>query len=99
VSPCVVLIAATLVLVPRWTLATCPPGDFGGCKAQCESGDPDSCATLGSIYRTGTVGVPRDEARAVELYRKSCQLGSQAGCADLRRMYKEGLGFSGKGGK
>jgi TPR repeat protein len=91
--------AAIVAWAPRSSVASCPAGDLGGCRAQCDEGDADSCSTLGAIYRGGAVGVPRDEARAVELYRKACALGSQSGCADLRRMYTEGRGLSGKGRK
>ena len=95
----VALLAVVLALVPRWIAASCPPGDLGGCRAQCDDGDADSCSNLGAIHRAGTVGVPRDEARAVELYRKACALGSTEGCANLQRMYTEGRGFSGHGRK
>jgi len=95
----VALFAAAVALAPRWAFASCPAGDFGGCRAQCEEGDADSCSALGSIYRRGAVGVPRDEARAVELYRKACGLGSTEGCANVRSMYREGKGFSPKGRK
>ena len=76
-----------------WTAASCPPGDFGGCSAQCEAGDGGSCERLAAIYRVGTVGVARDERHAVQLYRKACDLGSTDGCTWLRRMYREGRGF------
>jgi TPR repeat protein len=80
-----------------WSASSCPPGDFGGCSAQCEAGDGGSCEQLAAIYRVGTVGVARDEQRAVELYRKACALGSTDGCTWLRRMYREGRGFDEKG--
>ena len=86
-------LAAALSLAAGRALASCPADDFGGCRAQCEQGDPDSCSTLGTIYRHGTVGIERDEMRAVELYRKACALGSADGCANERTMYREGRGF------
>ena len=85
-----------VIIAPAWVAAGCPAGDLAGCRAQCEKGNAESCASLGSIYREGTSGVARDEARAVELYRNACTHGSREGCANLRRMYREGRGFSGK---
>ena len=92
----VAAVAALLLLAaaPRGSgAAGCPPGDFGGCRAQCDEGDAGSCERLAAIYRVGTIGVARDEARAVELYRKACTLGSTNGCDRLREMYREGRGF------
>lgn len=93
----IALLVVVLTFVPRVGLGGgCPDGDFGGCTAQCEAGDADSCSRLASMYRYGAVGVPRDEARATELYRRACSRGSTDGCTNLRTMYREGRGFDGK---
>lgn len=45
----------------------------------CDSGDAPSCARLGVLYAKGA-GVPVDEDRAEELYRKACDASDLQGC-------------------
>jgi TPR repeat protein len=75
--------------------ADCPSGDFAACTARCDKGDREACTSLGAIYRIGGHGVARNEPRAVELYRRACNLGSAKGCTSLREMYSEGRGVKG----
>ncbi len=85
-----------LVLSAAGAHAACPSGDYAGCKAGCEKGDGEACASLGGMYRTGGRGVARDEARAAELFRMACDLGSVNGCTSFREMYREGRGVKGR---
>jgi TPR repeat protein len=92
-------LVVALVLSPAAAQADCASGDFAACTARCAKGDGEACSTLGAIYRTGGHGVARDEARAVELYRRACNLGSAKGCRNLREMYSEGRGVKGRESK
>jgi len=89
-------LVVAVVLAPVAAHGTCTSGDFAGCSARCDTGDGEACSNLGTMYRLGGRGVARDEARAVELYRKACNLGSTTGCTRLREMYSEGRGVKGK---
>jgi TPR repeat protein len=90
-------LAICLLLSPHAAVADCPSGDLAGCTAQCDAGDGAACSSLGGMYRTGGHGVARDETRAVELYRRACNLGSAKGCTNLREMYSDGRGVKGEG--
>jgi hypothetical protein len=57
----------------------------------CDSGDGASCETLGNLYLHG-VGVPRDAARSVTLFRKACSGGFLQGCGLLGVSYLAGQG-------
>jgi uncharacterized protein len=48
----------------------------------CDAGDAQSCSVLGVMYETGS-GVPRDEARARELYAFACRKGNARACSSL----------------
>lgn len=54
------------------------------CAAACkEDRDRDACAVLGMMYERGE-GVPRDAARATELYGEACKMGSTRACEKTR---------------
>lgn len=46
----------------------------------CSHGDAEGCHDLGNAYEKG-MGVGRDRRRAVELYRRACQLGFKQACS------------------
>jgi TPR repeat protein len=58
-------------------------GDFAlakpSCEAGCEASSKYSCKVLGMMYAGGE-GVPKDPARANELYAKACKLGEPKAC-------------------
>ena len=55
--------------------------------AGCDDGDGVSCYLLGYGYAHGS-GVPRDEARAIELYSRGCDLGERAACLELEKVLR-----------
>lgn len=46
------------------------------------------CYTLGQMYRDGE-GVSRDKYKALELFRKSCDLGTEKACVDYYKLVRE----------
>lgn len=46
----------------------------------CDADSGMACANLANLYRDGD-GVPADQNRAAELYRRACELGDEASCA------------------
>jgi len=55
-------------------------------RRACDEGShPMSCMSVGIIYRAGAVDVPRDEARAIAAFRKACDAGHTAACAELAK--------------
>src|SRR5712692_184199 len=97
IAKVMIALVVALVLSPAAAQADCPSGDFAGCTARCVKRDGEACSSLGAIYRTGGYGVARNEARAVELYRRACNLGSAKGCTNLREMPITGLSYQGGG--
>jgi Sel1 repeat len=63
------------------------------CRIRAEQGDAESQFRLGSIYFYGR-GVSRDDAEAVDWYRKSAEHGYARGEYGLSNMYREGRGVS-----
>lgn len=49
----------------------------------CDNGEVRDCVLLGLIYETGAGDNEPDVARALELYRRACELGIEAGCTRL----------------
>ena len=47
-------------------------------RQACDMGNAMGCNNLGLMYQNGE-GVAKDDAKAVELYQKSCDAGTQAG--------------------
>ena len=50
-----------------------------------------ACINLASSYEIGR-GIPKDQNKANQLYRKICDGGSMWGCAILGNSYEKGLG-------
>lgn len=57
----------------------------------CAAKEADACFKLGTSHRRGFGGLP-DYKKAAEAFRKSCTLGSGAGCASLAYLYNYGRG-------
>ncbi|KYF66312.1 Sel1 repeat protein [Sorangium cellulosum] len=57
----------------------CDPSDSRACATQCGKGDIGSCYHLGIHYLTGK-DLPRDDARAAELFEKACGAGIAQAC-------------------
>ncbi|WP_437509710.1 tetratricopeptide repeat protein [Sorangium sp. So ce1099] len=55
----------------------------------CELGYAADCNELSMLYAGGRK-LPRDEARAAELYRKACDRGHTDGCFKLGGLYEQG---------
>lgn len=61
--------------------------------ASCAGPGPGSglaCDHLGDAYVAGTNETPKDPARAVKYYRRSCDKGTPLGCTHLARLYIDG---------
>ena len=54
-------------------------------RRACDGGDPPGCALLAALHEAGQ-GVPRDPARAAELYKKACDAGLASSCERLGAM-------------
>ena len=65
----------------------------GVLSVPCQHGDGVSCSTLGTLYLRGQ-GMARDQARALDLFRKSCAAGWPRGCGLLGESYLFGQGAS-----
>ena len=50
-------------------------------RQACDGGDAAGCINLGRMYEEGH-GVAQDQAKAVTLYRKACEMGLERACAD-----------------
>jgi hypothetical protein len=48
----------------------------------------DDCYMAGRFYRNGE-GVSRDKYKALELFRKSCDLGTEKACVDYNKLVRE----------
>lgn len=69
------------------------PAGSAGYEEACARGDLEKCADLGLRYEKGT-GVARDPARALALYRKSCDGGWANGCMVLGVAHVNGVGMA-----
>ena len=69
----------------------CAPQDLRDCEVQCDRGGAESCTLLGIAHAYGR-GTPKDDARAVALYRKACDGGDARGCNGVGRLVEEGRG-------
>ncbi|KYF92676.1 Sel1 repeat protein [Sorangium cellulosum] len=63
----------------------CEPADARACAAQCGKGDVGSCYHLGIHYLSGK-DLPRDDARAAELFEKACGAGVTQACYARARL-------------
>ena len=66
----------------------CEPSDVAECAAQCDRGSAGSCAILGRSYQLGR-GVPKDLARATELFTKGCAAHAAPACGRIGEMALE----------
>jgi TPR repeat protein len=80
------LFAAPALAGCRVSVGSAPASGHGGecgspttCEQTCQGGDARSCGLLAKMYDNGD-GVQRDEGRATELYRKSCDMGFGPAC-------------------
>ncbi|WP_437820125.1 SEL1-like repeat protein [Sorangium sp. So ce1078] len=63
----------------------CEPADSRACATQCGKGDVGSCYHLGIHYASGK-DLPRDDARAAELFEKACGAGVTQACYARARL-------------
>ncbi len=93
------MIAAALALGLGWAQDAppepppdpCATGDVAGCEQLCMGGNAKACSTAGYFVEVGQ-GVPKDLARAAELYRMGCNGGDGRGCGNLGVLYDLGSG-------
>ncbi len=82
---------ASAVRVPVVLLVSCAVlvacGPVSRLRARCTTGDVASCMELAQMYATGT-GVPRDVARAAEMYQHACDLGAAETYNTLGEIYE-----------
>ena len=82
--------------------ARCEAGDLGSCvrseTARCDAGEPSVCEALSGRYY-GSVAVPRDPARGLQLWTRAvhladslCTAGDLGGCALAGKAYGSGHG-------
>jgi uncharacterized protein len=60
----------------------CKIGDLADCRAQCDKGNPQSCAALGYMYEKGE-GTKENISAARDAYQKSCDKRDPDGCTGL----------------
>jgi hypothetical protein len=58
---------------------TCSEGSIAECRAACDKGKGRECLELAKIYRSGA-RVPKDEERALQLTRDTCEQGLPDAC-------------------
>jgi TPR repeat protein len=64
----------------------CKAYDEGDCVRRCRTGDAQSCARAGLMYRQGR-GVAMDVAKAWTFLQTACDGGDGLGCAELGQLY------------
>ena len=65
----------------------------GHARACYDLGDKLGCYALAYAHQTG-VGAAKDEARAYDLYKNSCELGLAKGCNEAGYMSERGMGVN-----
>lgn len=68
----------------------CEEHDAVGCAKGCEENQMEDCVTLAAMYLKGD-GVPKDQGRAIDTFRRSCEKGSARACIRLGDVYREGI--------
>ena len=63
-------------------------------EKKCNSGDAESCATIGGAYLLGKGGKEKDEAKGLALVKKACDGKSAFGCEIYGRALDEGKGIA-----
>ena len=69
------------------------PNAVDALVASCDSGDFNSCISLGVMLRHGQ-GIKADQSRAAALYKKACDGGVAKGCSNLGYLYQKGFGVT-----
>lgn len=67
----------------------CDPKNSAECLEQCKHGNRASCVWLGHYLAAGSGGLPRDEPRALAIWKDACGHGIATGCAALSGYYQE----------
>ena len=95
IAVAVMLSAAAVVVGSALASAAPQPvcGDAQSCQKACGAGDQGGCIQLGR-FLAGGKGVPKDAARAHELFVAACQKGEARGCAEagLDLLHGTGIG-------
>ncbi len=76
----------------------CRPDDVADCQAQCDKGQPASCARLARLMAKGKAGSP-EPAKAAQLFDKACQADQGDACSDLGIHYMQGSGVAADPGR
>lgn len=67
------------------SVATVTEDKIAQLQREAQEGDPDAQYSLAYLYENG-LGVPKDEARALELYQQAADQGHSAAQANLNEM-------------
>jgi Sel1 repeat len=76
---------------PAMAPRVCGPGHVVACTEQCARGNAWSCVVLGVMVVRGQ-GVPKDAARAADLFERACDADELAGCNNLGVAFSEAEG-------
>jgi TPR repeat protein len=79
------------VLTPAAAQQAC--GDAQSCQKACGAGDQTGCVQLGKLLQDGK-GVPKDPARAHNLFVVACQKGEARGCLEAGMDLFDGTGVA-----
>lgn len=71
----------------------CRADDVADCQAQCDKGQPTSCARLARLVAKGKAG-SADPAKAAQLFDKACKSDQGDACSDLGIHYIQGTGVT-----
>lgn len=69
----------------------CTGDDPADCRAQCDAGEPGSCARLASLYARGS-GLTVDLDAAAALYQRACEQDHATACSRLGILAAQGRG-------
>ena len=75
-----------------WEKEDAPKRAYKMYQDVCNKGTLAGCVTLGFHYEWGADKLPQDEAKAVALYTRACDLGDGLGCTSLASMHADGRG-------
>lgn len=68
----------------------CDERDFAGCTKGCDEDQTEDCVSLATMYLKGE-GAPKEQERAIDIFRRSCEKGSARACMRLGDVYHEGI--------
>ena len=57
------------------------------CEVGCKNGNIKYCLVLGLLYQSDLEGVKQDYSKAAKLFKKACDGGEAASCAQLAKQY------------